>query len=81
MPDRRYRITTPADADAHGCQLSIVVDGDARKAFDDIEAMGVVADFRPPNTIRVAPTPLYNTFEECHRFATLMGEAFGGLTT
>lgn len=81
VPDRRYRITTPTAAEAHGCQLSIVVDGDARQAFDDIEAMGVVADFRPPNTIRVAPTPLYNTFEECHRFATLMGEAFGGLTT
>ena len=41
--------------------------------------MGVVADFRPPDTIRVAPTPLYNTFDECQRFAALMGTAFGDL--
>jgi kynureninase len=81
VPDRRYRITTPDAPDSHGCQLSIVVEGDAQQAFQKIEAMGVVADFRPPNTIRVAPTPLYNTFEECQRFATLMGETFGALGT
>ena len=81
VPDRRYRVTTPVAPEAHGCQLSIVVDGDAQQAFHDIESMGVVADFRPPDTIRVAPTPLYNTFEECHRFAVLMGQAFGGLST
>ncbi|MCH2149309.1 MAG: kynureninase [Phycisphaerales bacterium] len=81
VPGRRYRITTPNDPDAHGCQLSIVVEGDAEQAFKDIEAMGVVADFRPPDTIRIAPTPLYNTFEECQRFATLMDEAFGTIGT
>ena len=81
VPGRRYRITTPNDPAAHGCQLSIVVEGDAQQAFQDIEAMGVVADFRPPDTIRIAPTPLYNTYEECQRFATLMGEAFGTIGT
>ena len=77
VPDRRYRITTPSDPAAHGCQLSIVVDTDAESAFRTIESMGVVADFRPPSTIRIAPTPLYNTFVECHRFATMMADAFG----
>lgn len=81
VPNRRYRITTPQEPDAHGCQLSIAVDGDAKQAFEAIEAMGVVADFRPPNTIRVAPAPLYNTFEDCQRFATLMGQSFGTLDT
>ena len=80
VPGRRYRISTPAEPDAHGSQLSIIVEGDAEKAYRDIEAMGVVADFRPPNTIRVAPTPLYNTYEECHRFAAMMGDAFGSST-
>ena len=76
-PGRRYQIITPeTDAD-HGCQLSIVVDGDATEAFATIEAAGVVADFRPPNVIRVAPTPMYNTFEECWRLAMLMGDRFG----
>ncbi|MDG2200373.1 MAG: kynureninase [Phycisphaerales bacterium] len=80
VPGRRFRISTPAEPHAHGSQLSIVVDGNAEQAFGEIEAMGVVADFRPPGTIRVAPTPLYNTFEECHRFATMMGDAFGSST-
>lgn len=80
VPGRRYRISTPAEPEAHGSQLSIIVQGDAGKAYRDIEAMGVVADFRPPNTIRVAPTPLYNTYEECHRFAAMMGDAFGSST-
>jgi len=80
VPGRRYRISTPAEPEAHGSQLSIIVEGDAGKAYRDIEAMGVVADFRPPNTIRVAPTPLYNTYEECHQFAAMMGDAFGSST-
>jgi kynureninase len=80
VPDRRYCISTPTEPHAHGSQLSIVVDGNAEQAFRDIEAMGVVADFRPPGTIRIAPTPLYNTFEECHSFATMMGDAFGSST-
>lgn len=77
VPGRRYRITTPSDPAAHGCQLSIIVEDDAEAAFRTIESMGVVADFRPPDTIRIAPTPLYNTYEDCHRFATMMAEAFG----
>ncbi len=81
VPGRRYRITTPEDDDGHGCQLSIAIDGDAEQAFRQIEAMGVVADFRPPGTVRVAPTPLYNTYQECHRFAMLMADSFGDTNT
>jgi kynureninase len=81
VPGRRYHITTPVEEHEHGCQLSIAVEGDAQQAFHDIEAMGVVADFRPPSTIRVAPTPLYNTFEECRRFAALMADSFADTPT
>ena len=75
-PGSPWRIVTPKDA--HGSQLSIMIDSDARGAFTRIADMGVVADFRPPDVIRVAPTPLYNTFEECHRFASIMADAFAG---
>lgn len=30
---------------------------------------GVCCDDRPPNIIRIAPTPLYNTFHDCWRAA------------
>jgi kynureninase len=35
-------------------------------------ATGVKCDFREPNVIRVAPTPLYNTFHEVWRFAQIL---------
>ena len=76
-PGRRYEIITPEDDASHGCQLSIIVEGDATDAFSTIEAAGVVADFRPPNVVRVAPTPMYNTFLDCWQFAMLMGDRFG----
>lgn len=72
----RWRIITPTET--HGAQLSIVVEGDAREAFARLESRGVVADFRPPNVIRVAPVPLYNTYAECSRFAALLDGALDG---
>ncbi|MEE2908369.1 MAG: kynureninase [Planctomycetota bacterium] len=79
-PGRRYKIITPSSDADHGCQLSIVIEGDATEAFATIEAADVVADFRPPNVVRVAPTPMYNTFHDCWRFAMLMGDRFGTST-
>ena len=40
-----------------------------------IEAAGVVSDFRPPDVVRVAPVPLYNTFHEVWRFVHLLQSA------
>ena len=76
-PGRRYEIITPEDDASHGCQLSIIIEGDATEAFATIESAGVVADFRPPNVVRVAPTPMYNSFHDCWQFAMLMGDRFG----
>jgi kynureninase len=68
-------IITPAEPAERGCQLSLVVHGRGREVFDRISQAGVVCDWREPNVIRVAPKPLYNTFEEVHRFAALLHEA------
>jgi kynureninase len=68
----RVRIITPRDEGARGCQLSIRVAGGAgagRRVFDGLRAGGVVCDWRTPDIIRVAPVPLYNSFEEVARFA------------
>jgi kynureninase len=69
----RWQIITPQDPEAHGCQLSILVNDQPRQKFKQLEEAGVVCDFREPNVIRVAPVPLYNTFHEVWRFAQLMG--------
>jgi kynureninase len=58
-----------------GCQLSLRIERDAAALFDALSARGVMADFREPDVIRVAPVPLYNTFHEVWRFGLILREA------
>lgn len=60
----RFEIITPREKHRRGAQLSILVHGEGKKLFDSISTKGVVADWREPNVIRVAPVPLYNSFED-----------------
>jgi kynureninase len=70
-PDR-YSVITPHDIESRGCQLSILVQEHAKNLFSELEAAGVKCDFREPNVIRAAPTPLYNTFHDVWRFADIL---------
>lgn len=62
---------TPKNPKERGCQLSIYMQRDGRKIFNRLLPSGVIADWREPDVIRLAPTPLYNTFEEIFRFAEI----------
>lgn len=66
-----YHIITPADPQERGCQLSIYMNRDGKKVFNGLARAGIIADWREPDVIRVAPVPLYNTFEEVYRFAVV----------
>lgn len=69
MPEA-VEVLTPADAERRGCQLSLRLrHGNGRAVFRRLEAGGVVADWREPDVIRVAPVPLYNRFAEVRDFA------------
>lgn len=70
----RLTVVTPRETDARGCQLSIQVHEHPKELFKKLEAAGVKCDFREPNVIRAAPTPLYNTFHEVWRFAKILAE-------
>src|SRR5205809_1294246 len=70
----RFTVITPRKRDARGCQLSILAHEHARELFKKLQAAGVKCDFREPNVIRAAPTPLYNTFHEVWRFAKILAE-------
>ena len=65
-------IITPSDPEAQGCQLSILVHDDPQARFQALLDASAVCDFREPNIIRVAPTPLYNTFHEAWQFAQIL---------
>src|SRR5882762_9881922 len=71
---RLFNVITPDEPEARGCQLSILVHEHPKELFDKLAAAGVKCDFREPNVIRVAPTPLYNTFHEVWRFAKILSE-------
>src|SRR5881392_1138484 len=72
--DKRFTVITPGEMDARGCQLSILVHEHPKELFRKLQAAGVKCDFREPNVVRVAPTPLYNTFREVWRFAKIVAE-------
>jgi kynureninase len=69
---KKFRVITPKDPDARGCQLSILAHEHPKELHNELIAADVKCDFREPNVIRVAPTPLYNTFHEAWRFAQIL---------
>ena len=74
LGDRVHVIAPP---EVSGCQLSLEVklDGvDGKTVHRSLESKGVRTDWREPNVIRAAPTPLYNTYEEIWRFVELLAE-------
>jgi kynureninase len=70
----RISIITPGDPEQRGSQLSIRVKDAGKSLFEAITSRGVVADWREPDVIRVAPVPLYNTFEDVEKFAGILKE-------
>lgn len=68
----RFEIITPRDQSQRGAQLSILAHGQGKDLFDYISEEGVVADWREPNVIRIAPAPLYNNFEDVYRFGQIL---------
>ena len=70
--DERISVITPRDPHQRGCQLSIRVRGGDRSLHERIVARGVFADWREPDVIRVAPVPLYNSFDDVFRFTEIL---------
>ncbi len=68
----RINIITPSTPAQRGCQLSIQVKNGNKALFDRLTERGVVADWREPDVIRVAPVPLYNSFVDVYDFAQLL---------
>lgn len=70
-----FKIITPRDKTKRGAQLSILALGQGKALFDALSDQGVIADWREPNVIRIAPVPLYNSFEDCYRFGQCLQNA------
>jgi kynureninase len=65
-------IITPQKENEHGCQVSILMLKKGKEIFESLKKNGVIVDWREPNVIRLAPAPLYNTFEDIFRFGEII---------
>ena len=72
---RRIAVITPRDPARRGCQLSVSCDAARSLAARLRSEHGVVCDFREPDVLRFAPTPLYNTYDDCLRAARALLDA------
>jgi kynureninase len=70
-----FEIITPRNKAQRGAQLSMLVHGKGKAIFDKLSEAGVVADWREPNVIRLAPVPLYNSFEDVYYFGKHLADA------
>ena len=68
-----FEIITPRNENEHGCQISLLTGSDGKQIFDELTKQGVITDWREPNVIRIAPVPLYNSFEDVWKFGNVVG--------
>ena len=69
---REYKILTPSADDARGAQVSLVVPEVGKEVFDFLSKNNVIADWREPDVIRLAPVPMYNSYMDVFEFGQLL---------
>jgi kynureninase len=74
LKDENINIITPENPKERGCQLSIQFLDSDKSLFNQLTKAGVVADWREPKVIRIAPAPLYNSYQDVFKFVTLLKE-------
>lgn len=67
-----FEIITPSNPDERASQLSVFLHGEGRSLFDYLMKNGVITDWREPNVIRLAPVPLYCSFEDMFEFGQIL---------
>ena len=70
--NKNLQVITPKNENERGCQVSILFLQKGKEIFDALKKHGVLGDWREPDVIRVAPVPLYNTFEDVYHFGQIV---------
>jgi kynureninase len=73
--EKSLEIITPRNWAERGCQVSVIAHGYGKSLFDKLMSEGVISDWREPNVIRMAPTPLYNSFTDIYNFGVILKSA------
>jgi kynureninase len=72
-----FSIITPQEKERRGAQLSIRIRENGRALCERLAREGIVGDWREPDTFRVAPVPLYNSYHDVFRFVGRFAAAIG----
>ena len=72
LNEKMIEVITPRNDNEKGCQVSMLMLKKGREVFDALKQQGVLADWREPNVIRVAPVPLYNTYLDVFSFGQMV---------
>jgi kynureninase len=73
--EKYFKIITPSAPEERGCQLSILLKQDGKRIYASLIKKGISIDWREPAVIRLAPVPLYNSFEDVYTFANIFKRA------
>ena len=76
--EKMIEVITPRGEKEKGCQVSMLMLQKGKEVFEALKQNGVLADWREPNVIRVAPVPLYNSFEDVWKFGEIMKKTLNG---
>ena len=74
--EKLIEVITPRHENEKGCQVSMLMLKKGKEVFEALKQHGVLADWREPNVIRVAPVPLYNTFRDVFTFGQIVKAIF-----
>lgn len=69
---RILQVISPTNEEEKGCQVSMLMLQNGKNIFEALKKHGVLADWREPDVIRIAPVPLYNSFEDVFRFGEML---------
>ena len=77
--DSTFEIITPSNPEERASQLSVFLHGEGKNLFEFLMKNGVITDWREPNVIRLAPVPLYSSFEDMYDFGQMLKEGIQSL--
>lgn len=72
IPSTEFEVITPENQEERACQLSVYIHGQGKELFHYLMENGVIVDWREPNVIRMAPVPLYSSFEDMYEFGQIL---------
>jgi len=80
IPGNFFSIITPSDITQRGAQLSVRVKNSPQNLLKQLQAKGAICDSRQPDVIRVAPAPLYCSFEDVFEFGQILDNLVNAAT-